>query len=115
MAVGTKNAPWYTGSQGSTNLMRTIVQQRAREILESDDYKASLNRRIKSDTLPPGVETMLWHYAFGKPAETLNVNMNEDLSKLSMDELLERARSLGEKIEEIKAVEDAIPVEYKVA
>lgn len=96
-------------------MMRGEAQRRARELLESEDYKASLTRRIKTDSLPAAVETMLWYYAYGKPLESINLNVKEDLSSLGVDELLRRAKSLSDQLEEAAALEAAIPAEYKVA
>src|SRR5688572_15291641 len=97
--MSNKNAalPWYTGSNGATTFTRHEAQRFARQIVESQDYRDSLNRRIKSDTLQSGVECMLWHYAYGKPVEQLQITLQpgqEDLSSLSLAELQDRAKAM---------------------
>lgn len=110
--------PWHVGANGATLFTRHEAQRFARQLVESQDYKDSIDRRIRSDSLPPAVECMLWHYAFGKPIEQVNVTVQpgqEDLSTLSVDELLRRAQELAKKLEEAQALQDALPAQYKVA
>lgn len=111
------NMPWYVGHNGATNFTRHEAQKLARNIVESQDYRDSLTRRIKSDTLPPAVECMLWHYAYGKPIEQVNLNVtqHEDLSALGLDELFLRARELAQQIDEAQQLANAIPAEFKAA
>jgi hypothetical protein len=45
------------------------AEEFAREVLYSQEYRDSIWRRIKADTLPPAVETMLHYYAAGKPTD----------------------------------------------
>jgi hypothetical protein len=35
-------------------------------------YRAELARRLTSGDLPPALECMVWHYAWGRPAETVD-------------------------------------------
>lgn len=106
------------GGAGATQLTRGEIAKRARCILESDDYQVSLKERIRDKELPAAVETMLWYYAFGKPMEQVQITMmegQEDLSTMSVDELLAKAKSLEEALEEAMKLEEALPVEYKIA
>lgn len=108
--------PWYM-SGGATTATRGEIQRRARSLLESDDYQASLKRRILSDTLPPAVETMMYYYAFGKPMEQLQITLNqtrEDLSGLGVAELIEKAREIQTQLEEARKIEEFIPAQYRV-
>jgi hypothetical protein len=41
----------------------------AQGILNSQQYRESLMRRILMDELPPAVEVLLYHYAHGKPPD----------------------------------------------
>jgi hypothetical protein len=43
----------------------------ARSLIEDQAYQALFKARLHAGTIPPGVESMLWHYAYGKPAEHL--------------------------------------------
>jgi hypothetical protein len=57
------------------------ARKRARLWLESPEYETSIRLRILSGSLPPGVEMMLWHYAYGKPAEQVEVDVTINESK----------------------------------
>ena len=75
-----------------------MAREFAEGILNSREYRESLIRRIKSDTLPAAVETLLYHYAYGKPKESIEVNLGtsaQDLSNLSNEELAVRAEALA--------------------
>ena len=69
-------------SRKGNNKIGQIARAKATALLESPEYVASCQRRIKCDTLPGSVEQMLWHYAYGKPVERIEV----DLPKERMDE-----------------------------
>lgn len=115
-AVDAGEKPWYQGNNGATGLTRGEAQRRARELLEGKDYRDSLSRRIKMDALPAAVEQMLWYYAYGKPIEQVNLNVqHEDLSSLSIEQLQLRAARLAQELEEAQALDEAIPAEFKVA
>ena len=45
----------------------------AQQILESPSYRAKLKAKANTGKLDPITQQMLWHYAYGKPAETVNV------------------------------------------
>jgi len=88
---------------GATSRVTRLGRAFAQQFVESADYRASVERRIKNDTLPPGVETMLWHYAYGKPKDVIDVNLHEDrveqdLADLSEDQLAERASEIATEI-----------------
>lgn len=40
-----------------------------RSVIESKEYQESVWRRIKNDTLPPQIETLICYYAAGKPPD----------------------------------------------
>lgn len=48
------------------------IREAARRLLEDDDYQRSLALRLKRGDAPH-METLLHHYAYGKPKETLSV------------------------------------------
>jgi hypothetical protein len=70
MAIGRK-----TGgrAKGTPNKNTTDVAAMARQLVEDVAYQAMFKARLNGGTLPPGVEQMMWHYAYGKPIEHLHV------------------------------------------
>lgn len=110
--------PWEMGNAGATRFTRGEAQRFARGILQSDAYRQSLEARAARGELPAAVETMLWHYGFGKPVEHVAVataSAQTDLSALSSCELRQMMEGLAEKARDIEAVEATIPAEFKVA
>lgn len=74
-----------------------IDVERAREIvskiLNDETYLLNLKKRALLGVLAPAMEMMLWHYMYGKPQDTVNVNISddrEDLTKLTDEQLAER-------------------------
>ena len=45
----------------------------AQRLLKDKEYRKQFKARLERGDLPPAVETMLYHYAYGKPADNLNV------------------------------------------
>ena len=86
-------------------------------ILDDPTYRTNLTARARAGALAPAVEAMLWHYAFGKPRDSLNVTIGPagDLSELSTEELLHRVDGLREQVREQAARERALPGEYRPA
>lgn len=101
------------GHTGATAFTRSEAQRFARQIVESESYRTDLQDRAKSGKLAPAVEQMLWYYAYGKPAEMINLNVTkgDDLSSLTVEELQERAKALSDQIDEMNALSDAIPAD----
>ena len=73
---------------------RTAAQKFAADIIDSEDYRRSILRRLNADELPPQVETTLLHYRYGKPPDEIIMSQGEDLSDKSPEELLEELRRL---------------------
>lgn len=114
MNIPAQKPAWHIGAGGgATQYTRYQAQSFARGLLTSESYRLTLEDRILNKTLPPAIEQMLWHYAFGKPIEEVRVQVSqvEDLSTLSLDELYARAGKLRETIDEAKALENAIPAQ----
>ena len=86
--------------KGSLNRITKQAREFARKILDSEEYRNSIERRIGKDSLPGGVEVMLWYYAYGKPTEKVDVSFSEtaDLSDLTEAQLAERAQHLAKHI-----------------
>lgn len=82
-------------AKGSTTIKTRMAQEFAMRVLDSEGYRRSLELRANSGTLPPAVETMLWHYAYGKPVETIHLTTpleGTDLTELSDEEIAALAR-----------------------
>ena len=62
--------------KGVPNKVTQDVREFAQRFIDDEDYKASLKRRIlRGDAAH--METLIWHYRFGKPKDTLDVNLAE--------------------------------------
>jgi len=96
----------------------------ARDIIEDPDYKANLKARACKGTLHPVVEQMLWHYAYGKPKDRLEVQtsstghnyheMSEsELAALAAQTALEAAR-LAEEMEATEAAAEVPNFDHPV-
>lgn len=58
---------------GSKNKRRRDIETYCRSIVEDATYRAQLQARALAGTLPPPLEVLLFHYAYGKPSEPLDV------------------------------------------
>ena len=61
---------------------------------------------------------MLWHYAYGKPTDIVDVTVGareENLRELSTEELLERVDTVREQLREADATERALPAASRTA
>jgi hypothetical protein len=97
--IGTEQGPRPGRKRGSLNTVSKEAREFAARILDSREYRESLVRRIKAGTLPSNIEALLYHYRFGKPKETIEVQMSPaevDLSQLSNEELARRAELLAQ-------------------
>ena len=63
-----------TEREVSNRTRRLTVKQFCLSVLHSREYREALVRRIDSDQLPAQVETMMWHFAYGKPVERVEIN-----------------------------------------
>lgn len=55
--------------KGTPNKTTTDIAQCCRDLVDDVKYRASLKTRLDSGQLAPALESMLWHYAHGKPKE----------------------------------------------
>jgi len=63
--------------------------------------------QIRTGTLPAGIQALLYHYRYGKPADVVQVEKvehHEDLSEMSADELAEQAVRLSAAIRAGEAI-----------
>jgi hypothetical protein len=77
-------------SRMSANRSAALDQARkfARSIVENEQYKTILIARANAGELSPQVETLLFHYAYGKPSEVIESRTTiEDLRSKATDEL----------------------------
>jgi hypothetical protein len=58
--------------KGSLNKATREIRDFARSVLESPEYVESLKRRLRQGNAPH-METLLHHYAYGKPRDTLEI------------------------------------------
>ena len=76
---------------------RQLIGDFCRGVLESEEYRASLLRRIWLGELPPAIEALLYHYAHGKPVEKVEVrDTTVQIEELSAEQLEQRAMFLVE-------------------
>ncbi len=57
--------------KGTLNKATTAAREACAEIVDDPVYRKKLLAAARARTLPPAVETMLWHYAKGKPKEAV--------------------------------------------
>ena len=50
-------------------------------LLTDTDYQKNFQAAWKARTLEPQLEVLVWHYAYGKPAQSLDVTLGFDLAK----------------------------------
>lgn len=50
----------------------------AQRLILDEGYLETVVRRLHAGQLNPTLEQMLWHYAFGKPPETITIKGDED-------------------------------------
>ena len=74
--------------KGAKNRISRDVRQVARSLIEDEVYLRRLRERLHSGEVSPPVETMLWYYAFGKPAETVELGPQ---AASSLAEVIRRA------------------------
>ena len=60
--------------RGVQNKATKEIRDAARAIVEDAGYVESLKRRVTAGKAPH-METLLFHYAYGKPAETVNLRV----------------------------------------
>jgi len=100
--------------RGTPNKVTPEARAVCAAILDDPTYRTNLTARARAGTLAPAVEAMLWHYAFGKPKDSLDVTVGPagDLSELSTEDLLQRVDGLRERLREQAAHERALPAQY---
>ena len=72
-----KGDPRAGRPKGTPNKVTAEVRLAARGLMEDPAYLARLRRRLRAGKCAPAVECMLWHYAYGKPKDQVEV-LNAD-------------------------------------
>ena len=68
-------------TKGTPNKATVEIKELAREILEDPAYQKRLRVRIIRGEAER-IETLLYHYAYGKPAETITASQGASLEEL---------------------------------
>ena len=73
--------------KGAQNKATLEVREFCRGLIDRREYQARLVQRWDAGRLPPLLEAMVWHYAYGKPVQAIDLNANFDPAKyLARDE-----------------------------
>ena len=59
--------------RGTPNRATREAKEFSASIINEPRYQRNLRARAIKGSLPPAVEAMLWHYAFGVPKQTVAV------------------------------------------
>jgi hypothetical protein len=59
--------------KGTPNKTTTDVGAVARALVDDAAYREAFKKRFQAGDVPPGVEQMIWHYAYGKPPDSLQI------------------------------------------
>ena len=59
--------------KGSLNKVTIEARVLAQRIVQDPAYRTQLRRRVQAGEAPH-METLLWHYAFGKPKESVEIS-----------------------------------------
>lgn len=79
--------------KGIPNKVTIEIRQIAKSIVDDPTYRESLLTRLSAGEAPH-METLMWHYAYGKPVDKIEVkDKTNDLADVSAEEL--RARSIA--------------------
>jgi hypothetical protein len=63
---------------GSLNKTTREIRDAAKAILDRPEYRASLKKRLDAGKAPH-METLLHHYAYGKPKETIEESGDREI------------------------------------
>jgi hypothetical protein len=89
--------------KGTLNRVTIEIRDAARAIVDDPVYRAGLLTRLLNGEAPH-METLMWHYAYGKPKETIEVSAPDTFAGLSQAELAEQAEAIAR---ELRAAADA--------
>jgi hypothetical protein len=75
-----KGDPRAGRKKGIPNKATGELREFAQRILESEEYRESVRRRV-IDGASPKIEELLYFYAYGKPADTLDLSNSDGTLK----------------------------------
>jgi len=82
---------------------RLSIQRFCEGIINDPVYRANIKVRMNEGTLPHSMEAMIWYYAAGKPAEKIDVTVNDKTAKFAQMtpvQLADYAKSLATRLQE---------------
>lgn len=59
--------------KGARNKATVEVETACRALVDDPKYREYFAHRLGVGQLPPALEAMVWHYAYGKPTERMEV------------------------------------------
>jgi len=65
---------------GVQNKVTLEAREIARNMISNEEYRKNLEARFNAGECAPPIEALIWHYAFGKPKETVEVMGDLELS-----------------------------------
>lgn len=93
-------APGPGRPKGQIDKKNLEIRNAAREIVEDPEYRRMLKIRLQVGEAPH-METLLWHYAYGKPVDRVEVKeVVGDFEGATAEELRARALEIARRIQE---------------
>jgi hypothetical protein len=90
---------WSTRTTRQPPRKKFELRKAASEVIDDPRYQQCLLQALRTRTLRPAVEVMLWAYAYGKPIEhiehTGTASLEDELRALTPDQLYERALAIA--------------------
>ena len=102
-------------TKGSPDIATRELKEFWHKFFISEEYREKAKQRIL-DGSAPHLENYLLNRIYGKPREQVDLNIShstEDLSSLTIEELRERAEQMVNQLAEAKALEEALPAEFR--
>ena len=88
--------------KGTPNKATAEIREIAQALVNDPPYRRRLTSRFRSGRIAPAIEALLWHYAYGKPKETIqssvDVALRTDFVGVSDEELKRQTLELMAKI-----------------
>lgn len=69
--------------KGVPNKATQEMKSLAQRLLGDPIYRANFRKRLQSGELAPGMEALLYHYAFGKPPDKIDLNVPEPVTVIN--------------------------------
>jgi hypothetical protein len=69
--------------KGVPNKITVEARDLAQKLLDDPKYADGFKKRLLAGELAPALESMVWHYAYGKPIERLEVDAPEPVQVIS--------------------------------